>query len=321
MDIVSIIVPVYKVEPYLDRCVSSLVNQTWPGLEIILVDDGSPDRCGQMCDAWGERDPRIRVIHKKNGGLSDARNAGLEAVTGAYVIFIDSDDWVTPDFVEVLYTAMTETGAQITECGVIRTYGQEDIPSVEITAPREYNTEEALGQLMRDGDFHQYVWNKLYQRELITALFAVGKTNEDEFWTYQIFGNAKKIVKIQNPMYYYYQRPDSIMGAGYNLRRLHALEAKAQRQEYIDCRFPALSSLARRNFWGSCIYAGQMSLLHLRKAERETARQTIDRLRGQVPLKQEDLQGIGKKEALWLRLGKMSFWGTCRLKNLLKKGI
>ena len=102
MDLISVIVPVYKVEPYLDKCVRSIVDQTYQNLEIILVDDGSPDRCGEICDAWAAKDSRIRVIHKENGGLSDARNAGMAVATGKYMGFVDSDDYIAPDMYRLL---------------------------------------------------------------------------------------------------------------------------------------------------------------------------------------------------------------------------
>ena len=115
-ELVSVIVPVYKVEPYLDRCVASILAQTYPNLEVILVDDGSPDNCPAFCDAWAQRDARIRVIHKKNGGQSTARNAGLDAARGEWIAFVDSDDTITPDYCAKLYAAVQQTGAQIAAC-------------------------------------------------------------------------------------------------------------------------------------------------------------------------------------------------------------
>ena len=118
MDLISIIVPIYKVEPYLNKCVQSIVDQTYRDLEIILVDDGSPDNCPAICDAWAAKDSRIRVIHKENGGLSDARNAGLAIATGKYICFIDSDDSIAPTFIAELYDALSRTGADIAEAVV-----------------------------------------------------------------------------------------------------------------------------------------------------------------------------------------------------------
>lgn len=113
MELISVIIPIYKVEEYLDHCIKSIVEQTYRKLEIILVDDGSPDKCPLKCDEWAERDGRIRVIHKKNGGLSDARNVGMSIAKGSYISFIDSDDWISPDFYEKLYRSITDSNAQI----------------------------------------------------------------------------------------------------------------------------------------------------------------------------------------------------------------
>ena len=134
MELISIVVPVYKVEPYLDKCVSSIVNQTYKNLEIILVDDGSPDNCPVMCDAWAEKDNRIRVIHKPNGGLSDARNAGMSAATGELIAFVDSDDWIAPDMYEKLYHRLTEDGSDIAACGVQMVW-EDNTPPRMLTRP------------------------------------------------------------------------------------------------------------------------------------------------------------------------------------------
>ena len=145
MELISIVVPVYKVEPYLDKCVSSIVNQTYKNLEIILVDDGSPDNCPAMCDAWAEKDNRIRVIHKPNGGLSDARNAGMSVATGELMAFVDSDDWIAPDMYEKLYHHLTEDGSDIAACGVQMVW-ENDTPPRLLTRPgsRTLNRDEAM---------------------------------------------------------------------------------------------------------------------------------------------------------------------------------
>ena len=118
--LISVIVPVYKVEKYLERCVKSICAQTYQNLEIVLVDDGSPDQCGEMCDMFAKQDSRIRVVHKENGGLSDARNAGLDVMTGDYVGFVDSDDWIEPDMYQVLYERLIKEKAEISCCGMKR---------------------------------------------------------------------------------------------------------------------------------------------------------------------------------------------------------
>lgn len=124
MDLISVIVPIYKVEAYLNRCVESIVRQTYTELEIILVDDGSPDGCPALCDEWAGKDKRIKVIHKSNGGLSDARNAGMRAAEGNYISFVDSDDWIAPEFYRLLLEAMRETGSDIAACKIQRSEKQ-----------------------------------------------------------------------------------------------------------------------------------------------------------------------------------------------------
>lgn len=319
---ISIIVPIYNVEPYLHRCVDSLLKQTCVDFELILVDDGSPDHCGIICDEYTALDSRVRVIHKPNGGLSDARNAGLEIAQGEYIAFVDSDDWVAKDYLERLMTALIETGADICECGILRTHGAGEFPAVACGTPEVYETFEALEQLIHDGAFRQHVWNKLYRREAIAdILFPKGKTNEDEFWTYQVFGNAKKAVKISDVLYFYFQRPGSIMGETYSLKRLDALEAKLQRQQYIDSKFPKLSQQARLNLFGSCIYAGQMSMMHLSGEQRSIAKAKINEIVRQCGVSFIECSGVDGSNKIWFTLAKASFWSACRVKNLLKKGF
>ena len=347
---ISIIVPIYKVEEYLVRCVDSVLAQTFRDFELILVDDGSPDGCPGICDAYAAKDPRIRVVHKENGGLSDARNAGLSVAKGDLIAFIDSDDWVAPDFLQAMYDTLTRERADIVECKVVKTDGSEEhvagATGGEIAAadaggaggagpadagareagappvPQAFDTESALRELIYDGVFHQTVWNKLYRREVLEGiLFAVGRLNEDEFWTYQVFARASLIVKISRPLYFYFQRPGSIMGASYSLRRLDALDAKLERQTYFEAHFPTLAVPARLNLAATCIFSAQMSLRYLSGSECLAARKKIDSVWAQCRPEKEALKSRSFRDALWLRLARVSFWGTVRLKNLLKKGF
>ena len=148
-ELVSVIVPVYKVEPYLDRCVASILAQTYPNLEVILVDDGSPDNCPALCDAWAQRDARIRVIHKKNGGQSDARNVGLDAASGAYISFVDSDDYIAENFIETLYDLLHEYHTDISAVHWKLVYA--DAP--EVPAPLSPETLRSFRVLMPSGSF------------------------------------------------------------------------------------------------------------------------------------------------------------------------
>ena len=322
--LVSIIVPVYKVEDYLSRCVKSLIKQTYRNIEIILVDDGSPDRCPELCDFWVEQDDRIRVIHKKNGGLSDARNAGVSIAKGEYIIFVDSDDWVDDTFVESLYLGAYNTHSDICECEIIKTDEMKKslfLKGNEKSNAQCFEPEEALELLIQDSVFHQYVWNKIYKRECIEGiLFEIGKTNEDEFWTYQIFGKSNRITKIPNKLYYYFQRNDSIMGNSYNLKRLDALKEKKKRQVYIEKYYPALARVSKVNFLFSCLYSGQMSILQMSKEDSEIALNII------INYFKEEVKHTGKlyvpiKSKTWLLLAKLNFITTCKIRNFFQVGF
>ena len=226
---VSVIVPVYQVEAYLARCVESILAQSYRRLQVILVDDGSPDRCGELCDGFSEKDGRVTVLHTENGGLSAARNAGLAIAEGEYVAFVDSDDFVHPDYIAALLTAARENHAEIAACGVTVYYNS----LLQFGAPagqaRVYTPEEALRDIFTmENNVHVVAWNKLYQRSLFTdngILYPVGKLHEDVATTYRLCAAANRIAFIPLPCYYYVQRNNSIMGGGFSMKRLDLLEA------------------------------------------------------------------------------------------------
>lgn len=317
---ISVIVPVYKVEAYLDKCVSSIVNQTYTNLEIILVDDGSPDNCPAMCDAWAEKDSRIRVIHKTNGGLSDARNAGMAVATGELMAFVDSDDWIAPDMCEYLYQRLTEDNSDIAACGVQMVWEDKKLCRMLTRAGScVLNQEEAMRAIIEESWLKQPVWYKLYKTDLIRdILFPMGKCHEDVFWSYQAVGSAKKVSVSDHVGYYYLQRGGSIMGAGYSLKRLDAVEAKVQRCAYIQERFPALSPLAIKDLWFTCIYQGQLALRALNKAEAEKILTYFENLVETHPFQME---GCSLKERLWFNMAKSSLAVACRIRNALKIGL
>lgn len=319
-ELISVIVPVYKVEPYLDKCISSIVNQTYKNLEIILVDDGSPDNCPAMCDAWAEKDSRIRVMHKTNGGLSDARNAGMAVATGELMAFVDSDDWIVPDMYEYLYQRLTEDNSDIAACGVQMVW-EDKTPSRMLTQEGNcvLNQEEAMRAIIEESWLKQPVWYKLYKTALVRdILFPVEKYHEDVFWSYQAVGKAQKVSVSDHIGYYYLQRGGSIMGAGYSLKRLDAVEAKVQRCAYIQERFPALSPLAIKDLWFTCIYQGQSALRALNKAEAEKILTYFENLVETHPFQME---GCSLKERLWLNMAKSSLAVACRIRNALKIGL
>lgn len=234
--LISVIIPIYNVEEYLDRCISSVINQTYENLEIILIDDGSPDNCPQMCDNWAEKDPRIKVIHKKNGGLSAARNAGIEAATGAYIGFIDSDDYVAPDFYERMHSALFKENADLAICNYCSVTENGKVIGKKNKYPptmiEKLNSEQSHDKLNNPGEWGYYVtaWNKLYKRELFdTIRFPEGKINEDNFIAHEVFFRCKQIVILGAVLYYYVQRADSIMSSKVSVRNLDDIEAFCNR--------------------------------------------------------------------------------------------
>ena len=242
MERISVIVPVYKVENYLDQCVQSIVDQTYSNLEIILVDDGSPDRCGELCEAWAKRDSRIQVIHKENGGLSDARNAGLAIATGSLISFIDSDDWVNPHFIEFLYTAIEKTGADLAACGVQEFPEGTTLPCRKMTMPEpeRHTPAQVLDWENQGSRYRMVAWNKLYRKKLLeNDGFPVGKLHEDEFFTYRIMDRCAALALVDVPLYYYLQRSGSIMTT-FSPRHLDLLDAYLERLELYREKYPAL---------------------------------------------------------------------------------
>lgn len=209
---ISVVVPVYNVEKYLDRCVESILVQTFQDFELILVDDGSPDNCPQMCDNWAERDSRIRVIHKENGGLPDARNYGINAACGEYITFVDSDDWVEKEFLETLYQGMIQNNADVVQCNYQQVYGEKKIE--RCFAPRELD-EEAIQDHLIVGMANDKLeimsntrWNKLYRAELVKKAINLCDVaismGEDYLMNFAVFGYCKKIVILDTPPLYNY---------------------------------------------------------------------------------------------------------------------
>lgn len=238
--LISVIVPVYKVERYLDRCVQSIVSQSYENLEIILVDDGSPDRCGATCDIWAEKDSRIQVIHKPNGGLSDARNAGVRVCTGEYAVFVDSDDYIESQMIEKLYTAAVKYDVPLAICRVhcMDDLGNPTGESDELCMPGACLDAEQLLPLFyqASGQFYIVAWNKLYHRSLLNEeLFPVGKWHEDEFVAAQIIWKAQRIALVDHEGYFYItKRTGSIMASQNDLRHLDALEALLERYRFYQ---------------------------------------------------------------------------------------
>lgn len=248
---VSIIVPVYKVEDLLDRCVRSILAQTFTDFELILVDDGSPDNCGKMCDDYAAEDARITVIHRENGGLSAARNSGLDIAKGDYIGFVDSDDYIAPTMYDHLYKSITQNEADVACCGITEVFANQ---SKLMYTPHEKilcSAEQALGIIMR-GKYMSYILCcKLFRAHCLRDIrFKVGKLYEDIFFTVDYMKNISTMVIDNEPLYYYYRRGGSITTSPVTKRDYDLLEAYDKNIELVEKSFPALKPLADfRYYW------------------------------------------------------------------------
>jgi len=236
MNEISVIVPVYNVEKYLEKCIDSILSQTFKNFEVILVDDGSTDSCGIICDEYERLDNRVKVIHKINGGLSSARNSGLEIASGEYVAFVDSDDWIDKNMYQELYNEAKKNNADIVQCKFIKAKDENvSIYNNELNEVEVIGNLDALCNLYNEKCIETVVtWNKLYKRYLFNDIvFPNGKIHEDQFTTYKLLYKANNVVLVDQAFYYYRQTPNSIMNSDFNMSRLDFLEALDQRLEFF----------------------------------------------------------------------------------------
>lgn len=228
--LISVIVPVYKVEPYLSTCVDSVLAQTYKNLEIILVDDGSPDRCGEICDEYAQKHPHIRVIHKENGGLSSARNAGMREMRGEYVSFVDSDDTIRPEMIETLYNHLTQSSADISICKFEYCSKQEGNDRDEPPQEHElkvFSRDEALENLLISKYYGGQMCTKLFKREIVKDLYldeSILFIEDLEFSTRAMI-RAKRVCYTPAVLYNYFLRDSSLLHSAFAPRHYTAHEA------------------------------------------------------------------------------------------------
>lgn len=229
---VSVIVPVYKVERYLKKCIQSIVDQTYKNLDIILVDDGSPDNCGKICDDYAALDTRITVLHQENSGLSSARNAGISIAKGEYLSFIDSDDYVALDFIEKLVSVCIQKEAEICVCGF--SSDESRIGSGD-TSVCLFDKHESIMNLCNDGTgLYTVAWNKLYVRHLFDELrFPHGRIHEDEAVMYKLLWNSDKTAVIGDKLYFYRYNEQSITNSFFSERRMDAALGYKERIDFL----------------------------------------------------------------------------------------
>ena len=293
--LVSVIVAVYNIEEYLPRCVDSILAQTYRNLEIILVDDGSKDQSGSICDSYAEKDRRIKVIHKKNGGLSDARNAGMDAATGEYIGFVDGDDWIEPDMYRAMYFACEKEKAQaavcrykqITKSGIIDGSAGNSV---------SLSRDEAL-EIYVCGDerylIYNSVWSKLFARDLVEGMrFPVGKNSEDIMFTTRAFCRMERLVYLDEAYYnYVLDREGSIMNEKAGERRLKDEIPFWQEQiaYFREAGMPDLSDKAAYHFYRRLLF------YYIDFMENKKTRIFADQIVGLLRADREKIRGIYRK--------------------------
>lgn len=257
--LISVIVPVYRVEAYLERCVKSILSQTYENLEVILVDDGSPDQCPAICDACAEKDARMKVIHQENKGLSGARNAGIDAASGEYLAFVDSDDYVSPHFIEELYHLLQDTGCAIGQCRFSYVKGDGLVEEGD-SAFCIYRGESLMEQLYgpeEKATCFVVAWNKLYRAELFKETgirYPEGRIHEDEATTYRLFHEAKKLAFLDRALYGYYTENGGSITSVFSAKRLQWLTAHEERIAFFKKNgYEKLLPAAYRKLCDACI--------------------------------------------------------------------
>lgn len=315
--LLSVIVPVYKVEAYLEKCLQSLTAQTYSNLEILLVDDGSPDQSGAICDRWAEQDGRIRVIHQENQGAGAARNAALDVAQGELIGFVDSDDYLSPQMYAHLYSLM-EGDVDIAECEILETEDDscplDDGTGAEV---HSYSGVEAMSLHIEDTWFRQTPPNKLYRRRVLEGVrFPVGNLIDDEYVTYRAIGASRRLVHSTARMYAYRQQPGSAMHKPYSLKRLEGIRAKQERLAFLEENMEALVPQAKNDLLMSCLYGMQGTLRNLTGEEKKQAEAFLyDAL---AALKEIPGDSSGGKRRVLLQCVQRFPKATARMVNLLE---
>ena len=259
-DLISVIVPVYKVEPYLRKCVDSILNQTYSNLEVILVDDGSPDNCGAICDEYAAKDSRVKVIHKENGGLSDARNAGLDAMRGEYVAFVDSDDWIDANMFNSLMYNLKSFGSDVSVAGV---FVEVEVNGIITESTKHTYAEKSFFE-SNERAIQRYLtgawsaWGKVFNSNLFSNLrFPINELNEDEAIVLNLYSQCKRICYSNETFYHYMQRPhsNSITASKFSSKKLAWVNHCKNNLELIKVNYPELEEYAISRYRHSIVWA------------------------------------------------------------------
>ena len=266
-DKISVVIPVYKVEQYLRRCINSILGQSYKNIEIILIDDGSPDKCGKICDEYKKKDSRIKVIHKVNGGLSEARNYGIDVATGEYIIFVDSDDFVNENMCEILLSNAKKYSADIVGCNFkeVFTNNKSKINEQKMKNNIEiYSNIEMIKQLYFNLTTDKnVVWNKIYKRKIFfdkKIRFPVGILHEDDYIIYKLYYKANKVVYINDILYYYFRHENTITYNFSNKNIIDLIKGRIEQYFFIKDKNENLNNIIKAHSIDFYFYINKLIL-------------------------------------------------------------
>ena len=306
--IISIIVPVYNVESYLERCIESILNQSFKEFELILVNDGSTDGCKDICNEYKTKDKRIKVIHKENGGLSSARNAGLDIARGKYIGFVDSDDFINKDMYKILFDTIQANNSDMVICDYYKV-NEDDINkfrnlkcNCENIKIKNLNNLESIDNLFLTGEKFIFAWNKLYKRELFNDLrYEKGRIYEDEYLAHRILYKCNKVSIIEAKIYYYVQRKGSLINSPFTVRRFDKVYAIKDRVDFLrEKKLTNLEDKAEKTFIDYFVWNYFVAYQRLENIESEL--KILKKMFNRVFFKSLDNKFISLKEKLTLVL-------------------
>ncbi|MCP3029193.1 glycosyltransferase family 2 protein [Halobacillus sp. A5] len=276
---VSVIVPIYKVEKYIHRCIDSILTQSYQKLEIILVDDGSPDRCGEIANQYADKDPRVKALHKENGGLSDARNFGMKHVTGEFTMFVDSDDWLEPQAIDHMIHHMLAFKADVIQSAFYYAHKDHLLFDQRYYSKNGdlliYDNEKLMYELVKNETVKNFAWGKLYRTELIRDLeFEKGVLFEDVFWAHNVMHRVRTFIVLNEPLYNYYQRNDSIV-ANYTIRNLDIIKGLKVRHEFLEKEHTSLTQESYKQLLKNLLIHYNLLLLNRKVDQQRMHRKEI----------------------------------------------
>lgn len=323
---VSVIVPVYQVEKYLRQCLDSIVNQTFKDIEVILIDDGSKDNSGKICDEYALKDNRVKVIYQDNMGLSDARNSGMNLMSGKYFMFVDSDDYVSEQMIEKLYTSAVETDADVVCCNFEYFWENNEKVSFSTKQKREeLNSSDIFNHRKNEKNYGIWTvaWNKLYKSSSMNSFrFRSGKIHEDEFWANDIYQKDLKVVTIEDSLYYYRQRHNSIVSIKSIKKEFDLIEAFQERMQiYLN------QNMYPDQAYKVLIYSLEPlnECRKLKKTEEDNIKykQAVERTRDLISqLKQTELSGIQKYSLILIQINPcLVFSMAMKFRGILERFI